>query len=87
MCHLPQGMDAGVRPTRSVELETTLAGEVAAWRLDVRAVLPLKEVAIAAHRSQTTDLIADDSDGFRLLPHVLAHFTRPWEIFLEEQGG
>jgi LmbE family N-acetylglucosaminyl deacetylase len=64
-----------------------LAAEMAIWRLDVRAVLPLKEAAIAAHRSQTTDLIADDPEGFRLLPQVLAHFTRPWEIFLEEPGG
>ena len=63
------------------------ADEVMGWRLDVRAALPLKEAAIAAHRSQTTDLIADDPGGFRLLPQVLAHFTRPWEIFLEEQRG
>jgi LmbE family N-acetylglucosaminyl deacetylase len=64
-----------------------LVDEVAGWRLDVRPVLALKAAAIAAHRSQTTDLIADDPEGFRLLPDVLAHFTRPWEIFLEERGG
>lgn len=64
-----------------------LPGEVITWRLDVRAVLPLKEAAIGAHRSQTTDLITDDPAGFRLLPQVLAHFTHPWEIFLEGQEG
>ncbi len=57
--------------------------EVVGWRLDIAGVLPLKLAAIAAHRSQLTDLIADDPDGFRLLPPVLAHFSRPWEIFLD----
>jgi LmbE family N-acetylglucosaminyl deacetylase len=69
------------------EGDLPLPDEVAGWRLDVWPVLALKEAAIAAHRSQTTDLIADDPDGFRLLPEVLAHFTQPWEIFLEERAG
>jgi LmbE family N-acetylglucosaminyl deacetylase len=58
--------------------------EVAGWRLDIGAVLPQKEAAIAAHRSQLGGIIDDDPEGFCLLPHVLAHFTRPWEIYLEE---
>ena len=58
-------------------------GEVTAWRLDVRDALAQKQAAIAAHRSQTTALIDDDPDGFRLLPGMLAHFARPWELFLE----
>lgn len=64
-------------------------GEVEGWRLDITEVLPRKEAAIAAHISQTTGLIDDDPGGFRLLPRVLAHFTRPWEIFLEarREGG
>lgn len=61
--------------------------EVVGWRLNVRAALSLKEEALAAHRSQTTDLIADDPDGFRLQPSVLAHFTQEWEVFLEEATG
>lgn len=59
------------------------AGEVVGWRLDIGAVLPRKEAAIAAHRSQRGAVIDDDPEGFCLLPHVLAHFTRPWEIYLE----
>lgn len=54
----------------------------AAWRLDIAPVAKQKALAIAAHRSQTTDLIADDPGGFRLRPDVLAHFQRPWELFL-----
>lgn len=57
--------------------------EVTAWRLDIGAVLDRKLEAIAAHRSQTTDLISDDPEGFRLTPQMLEHFTRPWEIYLE----
>ena len=58
-------------------------GEVVAWRLDVRGALAQKGAAIAAHRSQTTALIDDDPGGFRLLPSVLRHFARPWELFFE----
>ena len=59
-------------------------GEVLAWRLDLSGVLPRKRAAIAAHRSQTSDLIDDDPSGFRLTAEMLAHFTRPWELFLEQ---
>jgi LmbE family N-acetylglucosaminyl deacetylase len=58
-------------------------GEVAAWRLAIDEVMPQKAAAIAAHHSQMTALIDDDPTGFRLLPDVLAHFSTPWEIFLE----
>ena len=58
-------------------------GEARAWRLDIAPVLDRKRAAVAAHRSQTTDLIDDDPDGFTLAPDMLAHFERPWELFLE----
>lgn len=58
-------------------------GEAQAWRLDVTGVLDRKREAIAAHRSQTTALIDDDPDGFTLDAATLAHFERPWELFLE----
>ncbi|PAP75848.1 PIG-L deacetylase family protein [Rubrivirga marina] len=58
-------------------------GEAEAWRLDVTAVLARKREAIAAHRSQMTALIDDDPDGFMLDGETLAHFERPWELFLE----
>ncbi|AGY60605.1 PIG-L deacetylase family protein [Gloeobacter kilaueensis] len=57
--------------------------EVGSWRLDIAAVIERKLAAIAAHRSQTSDLIDDDPDGFRLTPETLAFFERPWECYLE----
>lgn len=58
-------------------------GEAVAWRLDVASVLGRKRRAVAAHVSQTTALIDDDPDGFVLAPAVLAHFDRPWELYLD----
>ncbi len=58
-------------------------GEMRAWRLDVGPVQTHKQAAVAAHRSQTTDLIDDDPTGFRLTPQLLADFARPWELYLE----
>ena len=42
-----------------------------------------KRRAIAAHRSQTTDLIDDDPSGFRLSASDLARFEGPYEVFFE----
>lgn len=58
--------------------------KITAWRLDVSGVLAIKQQAIFAHVSQTTDLIDDDPQGFRLSPEVLSHFAVPYEVFLEE---
>jgi LmbE family N-acetylglucosaminyl deacetylase len=82
------------RPVRTLEYAIWLAelgeahawpdeGEVQAWRVDISTVLDRKRVAIACHRSQTTDLIDDDPAGFRLLPETLTRFDVPWEIYLE----
>lgn len=60
-----------------------LDGEATAWRVDVSSVVKRKAQAVAAHRSQTTRLIDDDPDGFLLEPSMLAHFERPWELFLD----
>jgi len=57
------------------------------WRLDITPLLERKQEAIATHRSQTTDLIDDDPDGFRLEPEMLDHFAHPWEIYLERGEG
>lgn len=54
-----------------------------AWRLDITKVLELKQQAIAQYRSQISDLIKDDPQGFRLTPQMLQNFTQPWEIYLE----
>ena len=42
-----------------------------------------KRRAIAAHRSQTTDLIDDDPGGFRFNQSGLARFDLPYEFFFE----
>ncbi|MGB7271892.1 MAG: PIG-L deacetylase family protein [Geitlerinemataceae cyanobacterium] len=63
--------------------EIPSAQDVSVWRLDISTVLSSKKQAIAAYRSQTTDLIDDDPQGFRLLPEFLANFQRPWEVYLE----
>lgn len=54
------------------------------WRLDTQSVLALKRQAIDAYRSQTTNLIDDDPEGFRLSPQMLQNFQVPWEFFVEE---
>ncbi len=54
-----------------------------AWRLDITEVLTLKQQAINAYRSQTTNLIDDDPKGFRLTAEMLENFAQPWEIYLE----
>ena len=56
---------------------------VRAWRLDISRVTQRKQKAIAEYRSQTTNLIDDDPQGFRLTPEMLANFAYPWEVYLE----
>ncbi len=53
------------------------------WRLDIGKVVLLKQQAISAYRSEITDLIDDDPEGFRLTSSMLANFTRPWEVYIE----
>ena len=49
----------------------------------VEPVLPAKRAAIAAHRTQTTDLVHDDPDGFRLAPAVVERALAPVERYFE----
>jgi LmbE family N-acetylglucosaminyl deacetylase len=58
-------------------------GRVNGARLHIGSLLPRKQRAIAAHASQTSDLITDDPNGFRLPSHMLALFERPFEVFLD----
>lgn len=58
--------------------------EVTAFRLDISSVVEIKQKAIDAHRSQTTDLIDDDPEGFRLSAEVLQNFAAPFELFLRD---
>jgi LmbE family N-acetylglucosaminyl deacetylase len=57
-----------------------------AWRLDISKVVERKQEAIAAYRSQTTNLIDDDPLGFRLTPQMLANFAQPWELYIEPRN-
>jgi LmbE family N-acetylglucosaminyl deacetylase len=63
--------------------DAPLKSEVSAFRLEINSVLEMKHYAISAHRSQLTDLINDDPNGFRLSKEVLQYFTAPFEIFLK----
>ena len=59
------------------------AGPVAPCvRLDLSGVLDRKREAIAAHRSQVSELIADDPQGFRLRDVDLARHFGGSEVFL-----
>jgi len=58
-------------------------GEITAWRLDISSVAAKKKQAIMAHKSQITDLIDDDPEGFRLSEEILENFADDWEIYFE----
>ena len=60
------------------------SAQITGWRLDIQSVVSLKQQAIAAYRSQITDLIDDDPEGFQLTPEMLANFMHPWEVYFEE---
>jgi LmbE family N-acetylglucosaminyl deacetylase len=66
------------------QMQHSQQGFSKAWRLDISAVVEVKKQAIAAYRSQTSDLIDDDPVGFRLSEQMLRNFNQPWEIYLEE---
>jgi LmbE family N-acetylglucosaminyl deacetylase len=63
---------------------TEYPASLCAWRLDTQTVRALKQKAIATYRSQVTDLIHDDPQGFQLSAEMLKHFDHPWELYLEE---
>ena len=50
-------------------------------------MLARKRAAIAAHRSQTTALIDDDTGGFRLSQADMARHLGPFEVFIRISGG
>ncbi|GAB3636862.1 PIG-L family deacetylase [Hymenobacter arcticus] len=69
---------------RAASADLPQPGEGTGFRLDIAAVLPQKQRAIAAHRSQLAPgTITDDPSGFLLSEHMLAHFTQPTEAFIE----
>jgi len=68
---------------RAAPADLPRVDEVTGWRLDISAVLAQKQQAIAAHHSQIDGVIDDDPTGFQLSPQMLAHFARPYEVYLE----
>lgn len=54
-------------------------------RLDVSTHIAAKREAISCYRSQITNLIGDDPNGFRMAPEFRALFERPFEVFVEKQ--
>lgn len=80
----PRAIEYAIWDWDEAQRQEILPGhDLSVWRLDISSALSYKKQAIAAYRSQTTDLIDDDPDGFRLLPEFLENFQRPWEVFLE----
>jgi LmbE family N-acetylglucosaminyl deacetylase len=60
------------------------ADGVRGFRLDIGAVLPQKQRAIRAHRSQLAPgIFTDDAAGFLLSPEMLEHFRHPYEAYFE----
>jgi LmbE family N-acetylglucosaminyl deacetylase len=53
------------------------------FRLDISQHQHCKRAAVAAHVSQMTDLIDDDSDGFRFTDATIAPFLGSFEYFIE----
>lgn len=58
--------------------------EVEIYRLNIKGKVPTKQRAIEAHRSQTSDLILDDPEGFQLNEDLLSPFLTPYEYFFFE---
>jgi LmbE family N-acetylglucosaminyl deacetylase len=56
---------------------------LAGWRVDIRSHLTTKRNAIRSYKSQYSDLIKDDANGFTLPADLLTIFDQPFETFLD----
>jgi LmbE family N-acetylglucosaminyl deacetylase len=66
---------------------STEVDPIGGFRVQVdQEALEKKRRAVAAHRSQTTNLIDDDPDGFRFTQSGLARFDLPYEFFFESDA-
>jgi LmbE family N-acetylglucosaminyl deacetylase len=67
---------------------STEVDAIGGFRIQIhQEALEKKRRAIAAHRSQMTDLIDDDPEGFRFPQSGLARFDLPYEFFIESDGA
>jgi LmbE family N-acetylglucosaminyl deacetylase len=55
--------------------------EAQVFYVDVTSAIPQKRAALAAHQTQTTALIDDDPDGFRLSAATISRLTGPTEKY------
>lgn len=78
----PQQLVYSIWGSQAAGLSALPPGETG-WRLDIRSVQAMKRFAVMAHQSQTSDLIQDDPQGFRLTPAMLANLIQPWETYLD----
>lgn len=51
------------------------------FRINISSVVNKKQEAISQHRSQITNLISDDPEGFQLSQEMLDQFNVPYETF------
>lgn len=58
-------------------------GKMDVFCVDISKTLKIKQEALGAHKSQVSDLIDDDPEGFRLSAAVLENFAHDREIFFE----
>lgn len=79
--HPPRQLAYSIWGSRAAGLATLPPG-AAGWRLDIQTVESTKRAAVLAYESQTTDLIDDDPDGFRLTAAMLNNLIQPWETYL-----
>lgn len=61
--------------------DSPLSDEVMPFRINIESVLHQKLHAIDAHKSQISDLISDDPEGFKLSKEMLTQFKLTYEIF------
>lgn len=69
------------------ELDIQMIAKMDTFCVDTGPVMEIKRRALAAHRSQVSDLIDDDPEGFRLSEQVIAHFNHHREVFFESKTG
>ena len=58
------------------------SSEAEVIRVHIGCVVAKKRAAVAEYLSQTTDLIADDPEGFRLTPQTVTRLTQSTEVYL-----
>lgn len=66
--------------------QTQLPAKPRGWRLPIDGVLPRKERAIRAHRSQISRLVENDPPALVLTEETLNRFREPYEIYLEAEN-